>query len=111
MRSFPSALHTRMGYDLSPKIGDVLQRKKLSTTIASSSFGYLTTMVKSGRAESVGEAVDKAVELARRVEDRATLEHRTAAYFNDLQNEAQTEELELESALSAVSQEFDFDQA
>ena len=100
-----------MNDGLSLKIGDVLQRKKLSTTIASSSFGYLNTMVKSGRAESVGEAVDKAVELARRVEDRASLEQRTASYFEDLSAEAHAAELELESALSAVSKEFNFDQA
>jgi hypothetical protein len=46
----------------SPKIGDMLQRKKLSAT-------------KACKAESVGAAVDRAVELASRLDNRATLEH------------------------------------
>jgi len=95
---------------LSPKIGDVLQRKKLSTTIGASSHAYLHNMVKAGRAESVGEAVDKAVEIARRLDNRATLERQTAAYFQGLSSKAAGEETELEDALSAASQEMDFDQ-
>lgn len=52
--------------------------------------------------------MDKAVELELRVEPP---EHPTIAYFEDLSAEAHAEELELESALSAVSKEFDFDEA
>jgi hypothetical protein len=66
-------------------------------------------MVKAGRAESVGEAVDKAVEMARRLDNRATLERQTAAYFKGLTSKAAAEETDLEDALSAVSQEMDFD--
>jgi hypothetical protein len=47
-------------------MGDVPQRKKLSTTIGANNYAYLHKMVKSGKAESVGAAVDKAVEIARR---------------------------------------------
>jgi predicted ATP-dependent Lon-type protease len=88
----------------------MLQRKKLSTTIGASSYAYLHNMVKLGQAESVGDAVDKAVKLARRLENRATLERQTAAYFKNLTPEAAAEETDLEGALSAVSQEMDFDQ-
>ena len=67
-------------------------------------------MVKAGRAGSVGEAVDKAVEVARRLDNRATLERQTAAYFTGLTASAAAEEADLENALSAASQELDFGQ-
>jgi hypothetical protein len=95
---------------LSPRIGDVLHRKKLSTTIGANSYAYLQQLVKAGRAESVGEAVDKAVEVARRLDNRAILERQTTAYFKGLTSKAAAEETDLEDALSAASQEMDFDQ-
>jgi hypothetical protein len=81
----------------------MLQRKKLSTTIGASSYAYLHNMVKAGKAESVGEAVDKAVELARRLDNRASLERQTAAYFKGLTSQAAAEETDLEDALSNAS--------
>lgn len=86
------------------------QRKKLSTTIHANNYAYLHNLVKAGRAESVGEAVDKAVEAIRRLDKRATLERQTAAYFKGLTAKTAAEETDLEDALSAVSQEMDFDQ-
>jgi len=88
----------------------MLQRKKLSTTIGAGNYAYLHGMVKAGRAESVGAAVDKAVEMARRLDSRSTLERQTAAYFSGLTSKAAAEETDLENALSAASQEMDFDQ-
>ena len=88
----------------------MLQRKKLSTTIGASSYAYLHNMVKAGKAESVGEAVDQAVKIARRLDNRANLERQTAAYFKGLTSKAAREEADLEDALSAVSQEMNFDQ-
>ena len=76
------------------------QRKKLSTTIGPESFNYLHRLVKAGKAASVGEAVDKAVEIARRLENRAKLEHDTAAYFAQMTPEAAAEENALANALS-----------
>jgi hypothetical protein len=67
------------------------RRKKLSTTVGADSYAYLHKMVKEGKAESVGEAVDKAVEITRRRDNRATLERETAAYFKTLTAEAATE--------------------
>ena len=87
-----------------------MQRKKLSTTVGASNYAYLHNMVKAGKAESVGEAVDKAVEVARRLDNRATLERQTAAYFKGLTSKAAAEETDLEDALSAATQEMDFDQ-
>ena len=91
-------------------MGDMQHRKKLSTTIGAGNYSYLHEMVKAGRAESVGEAVDKAVEMARRLENRATLERQTDAYFKGLTSKAAAQEAGLEDALSAASQEMDFDQ-
>ncbi len=66
-------------------------------------------MVTAGRAESFGEAADRAVEMARRLDNRATLERQTAAYFKGLTTKAAAEETDLEDDLSAASQEMDFD--
>ena len=86
------------------------QRKKLSTTVGAGSYAYLHNMVRAGRAESVGDAVDRAVEMARRLDDRAVLAHQTAAYFKGLPPKAVAEEADLEDALSAAAEEMDFDQ-
>jgi hypothetical protein len=82
----------------------------LSTTVGASNYAYLHHMVKAGRAESVGEAVDKAVEIARGLDNRASLERQTAAYFKGLTPKAAAEEADLEDALSSATQEMDFDQ-
>jgi len=55
-------------------------------------------------------SVDKVVETARLPDNGATLERRTAAYFKGLTPKAAREEAHLEDALSAASQEMDFDQ-
>jgi hypothetical protein len=54
--------------------------------------------------------VDRAVEIARRLDNRATLERQTTAYFKGLTSKAGAEETHLEDALSAASQAMDFDQ-
>ena len=94
----------------SPKIEDMAQRKKLSTTIRPDSFAYLHGLVKAGKAASVGEAVDKAVEIAGRFDNRVTLDRETSAYFNQLTQAAAAEEAVLARALSDASMEMDFDQ-
>jgi hypothetical protein len=71
---------------------------------------HTCTKVKNGRAESIGKAVDRTVELARRPDDRVILEQETAAYLKGLPSMAAAEEADLENALSAASQEMDFDQ-
>jgi len=54
--------------------------------------------------------VDKAVEMVRRLDNRVNLERQTAAYFKGLTSRAAAEETDLEDALTAASQEMDFDQ-
>ena len=87
-----------------------MQRQKLSTTIDPDNYAYLRRLVKAGKAASIGEAVDSAVELARRAESRARLARATAAYFKGLAPKAVEEEAALEIALSDASGEIDFDQ-
>ena len=88
----------------------MLKRKKLSTTIGAQNYSYLQGMVKAGRADSVGDAVDRAVEVARRVDNRRALDRETARYFAGLALKAAAEEADIENALSSASEEFDFDQ-
>jgi hypothetical protein len=96
--------------DLSPKIEDMSHRQKLSTTIGPDNYAYLRRLVKLGKAASVGEAVDRAVELARRADNRARLERATAEYFNGLHAAAAAEEGVLEAALSDATVGIDFDE-
>lgn len=84
-------------------------RKKLSTTIGADNFSYLHRLVKTGRAQSVAQAVDLAIERARRLDNRARLARDTAAYFGNLAHEARAEEAALEAAMSAAAGEVDFD--
>ena len=51
--------------------------------------------------------MDKAVEMARRLDNRATLECQTAAYFKGLTSKAAVEETDLEDALSVATQHGD----
>jgi hypothetical protein len=48
--------------------------------------------------------------IARRLNNRATLERQTAAYFKGLTSKAAAEETDLEDCLSAASREMDSDQ-
>jgi hypothetical protein len=67
-------------------------------------------MAKIDNSRSVVALVDKAVETSRRLDNRVTLEHRTANYFSGLTPTSSAEESGLEAALSSATQEIDFDQ-
>jgi hypothetical protein len=84
-------------------------RHKLSTTVSRDTQAYLETLVESGRAASIAEAVDLAVARARRTESRARLERDTAAYFEGLQGKSAAEESRLGTALGQAADEVDFD--
>jgi hypothetical protein len=84
-------------------------RAKLSTTLAPENYRYLAQMVKSGKAASLAEAVDEAVESLRRIENRRRLAQATAAYFESLSDEAMAEENSLSQSLSDAAKNIDFD--
>ena len=86
------------------------RRKKLSTTIGSENYAFLRRLVRTRKAASLAEAVDRAVEQARMAENRARLARDTAAYFQRLSPGALADEATLEAALDHAAGELDFDQ-
>ena len=84
-------------------------RIKLSTTVAAENFTFLESMVKTGRTDSIAEAVDMAIARLRRLENRARLEAATAEYFAGLGPKAEAEERKLASLLHSSAASLDFD--
>jgi hypothetical protein len=84
-------------------------RRKLSTTVSVETYGFLRALVEVGKAETLAEAVDVAVQPARRAENRARLERDTTAYFEGLPARVAAQEAELGAALGQVADEIDFD--
>jgi hypothetical protein len=94
---------------VSRKTASGRNRMKLSTTVAAENFTFLESMVGTGRADSIAEAVDLAIERLRRVENRVRLEAATTAYFAGLSTEAEAEETALAGRLHASGGSVDFD--
>jgi hypothetical protein len=84
-------------------------RAKLSTTVAPENYRYLTALVKSGKARSLAEAVDEAVEHLRRSENRRRLAKATAQYFEALSPEALAEEAAFAESMQTAAKGIDFD--
>jgi hypothetical protein len=84
-------------------------RAKLSTTVAPENYRYLTTLVKSGKAASIAEAVDEAVEHLRRSENRRQLARATAEYFDSLSPDARAEESLIAESMHKSAKGIDFD--
>ena len=85
-------------------------RTKLSTTVSRATHQYLRSLVKSGRASTIAEAVDLVAERVQRLETRARLERDTAAYFAGSPAAAQKDEAQLEQALSDSVDEVSFEE-
>lgn len=85
------------------------KRKKISTTISSRSEAFLKSLVRRGRASSLAEAVDHAVDIARRSDSRRRLEAATAAYYDSLSGEDVKAEQKLELAAGSAANWVDFD--
>jgi hypothetical protein len=84
-------------------------RRKISTTVSASTFAYLQSLIESGKAQNLAEALDLSVRGLRRAERRAALERATAAYFQSLSAEGAQEEGVLEDRLDSAVDEMDFD--
>lgn len=86
-------------------------RAKLSTTVDAANFQYLEALVSRGEAHSIADAVDRAVRVLRRIENRKRLEMDTAAYFDGLTTEARREEDALAESLhrGAAGVEYDLE--
>ena len=86
-----------------------MAKHKLSTTVSAETYSFLQMLVNTGKAASIAEAVDMAVQPARRAANRARLEEATAAYFARLSPRAAAQERKLGAALSRSTQKVDFD--
>ncbi len=87
-----------------------LTRQKISTTISSSAFEYLESLIRDKHARTLAEAIDLAVERLLVYENRERLANDTAAYFANLSDEEAAEERRLESALSQSAGGVNLDQ-
>jgi Arc/MetJ-type ribon-helix-helix transcriptional regulator len=84
-------------------------RAKLSTTVDSANFQYLETLVRTGEAHSLADAVDRAVRLLRKTENRKRLERDTDAYFSGITEDVLREENALAESLSTAAKGIDYD--
>ncbi len=84
-------------------------RQKISTTIAPETNAFLKSLIRRGKADSLAEAVDHAVAIARRQDSRQRLEAATAAYFDSLSGAALMDENALGNALADESTKVNFD--
>ena len=80
-----------------------MRRKKLSTTISPEGYAFLRSLIRSGKAQNLAQAVDLTVEEVRALENRRKLEKATSDYYNNLTDEEIQEENELGAAISASS--------
>ncbi len=90
-------------------MGTKATRAKLSTTVAHENLQYLTALVRSGKAGSLAEAVDEAVEHLRRSENRRQLAAATTEYYASLMPEALNEESDISNSLRRSAKKVDFD--
>lgn len=85
------------------------RRKKLSTTISPEGYAFLRTLIRSGRAANLAEAMDLVLEEIRRAENRRKLEEATTRYYDEASQEAIDEENSLAAVFSATSGEIKVD--
>ena len=86
------------------------RRQKISTTVAPENGAFLKSLIRRGKAANMAEAMDRAVSIARRAENRARLEAATEAYFASLSPEERSEESRLSEALDYEASLVNFDE-
>lgn len=88
----------------------IVNRIRISTTVAPETHEYLAGLVASGRAATMAEALDQTVMRARNADSAERLARDTAAYFQALSESAAAEESRLEKAVASAAGEINFDQ-
>jgi len=83
-----------------PRRGPDARRKKISTTVAAESYGFLQRLIEDGKANTLAEAVDLVLDEARRIDNRERLDRMTAEGYENMSSEAMAENKELEQALT-----------
>ena len=86
------------------------RRKKISTTVAAESYGFLQKLIKGGKANTLAEAVDLVLDEARRIDNRKRLDRMTAEGYENMSSEAMAENKELEQALTRSVGEMHLDE-
>lgn len=81
------------------------KRVRVSTTIAPEAYETLERMIASGRARTLAQAIDVALEEVRRDENRARLEKMMSAYYENGSPEATDEENEIAAASSRTDED------
>jgi Arc/MetJ-type ribon-helix-helix transcriptional regulator len=77
--------------------------------VAAENYEFLNALVATGRAGSLAEAIDEAVEQFRRSENRRRLAKATAEYFDRLTPDELSEEQSLAESMSKAATGIDFD--
>ena len=77
-----------------------VKRKKISTTVAAESYGFLRKLIEDGKANTLAEAVDLVLDEARRIDNRERLDRMTAEAYENMSPEAMAENKELEQVLA-----------
>ncbi len=85
------------------------RRPKISTTIAPENRAFLESLIQRGAALNLSEAVDRAISVARRAENRKRLDEATAAFYNSLSGKALRDEQQLEMAVARGTSRVDPD--
>jgi hypothetical protein len=85
-------------------------RVKLSTTVSPETYAFLEQVVKRGQATTLAEALDRAIDGIRRLENRKHLADATTRYFEQLDAEGTAEENALAKVMTLGAATFDFDQ-
>jgi len=86
------------------------RRRKLSTTISPEGYAFLRSLIRSGKAENLAQAVDLVLAEFRRVENRRRLEQATARYYGQASQEAIDEENGLALAFESTAGEISPDE-
>ena len=86
-----------------------LSRQKISTTISPDSLAYLGSLIEKGKARTLADAIDLAIEQLLEYENRERLATDTAAYFANMTDQEAAEERRLESLLSQSNVGIDFE--
>jgi len=81
------------------------RRRKLSTTISPEGYAFLRSLIRSGKAENLAQAVDLVLAEFRRIENRRMLEQATAGYYGQASQEAIDEENGLAAAFESTASE------
>jgi hypothetical protein len=87
-----------------------LNRQKISTTISPVTLAYLEKLIDDGKARTLADAIDLAIEQLLVYENRERLANDTAAYFDNMTEEEAAEEQKLEAALSQSASGINFDE-